>query len=91
MTEQYRVYDRATLGYVDGGVIREYSIDTDYLSNNASTVTLAEETVAKKGDIVVGISGLERIFIGAIAAVDNTKKQISFKPKKFAKHQKMTT
>jgi hypothetical protein len=79
MTEQYRVYDRGTLSYVDGGVIRDYSFDGDYLSNNASTVTLTEETLAKKGDIVVGISGTSKIFIGAITAVDNTKKQISFK------------
>jgi hypothetical protein len=77
--EQYRVYDRTTLGFVDGGVIRAYTVDTDYLSNNASTVTLVEETLAKKGDIVVGISGGGKTFIGAITAVDNTKKTISFK------------
>jgi len=77
--EQYRVYDRQTLGYVDGGIIRDYSIDTDYLSNNASTVTLVEETAAKKGDIVVGLSGVDKTFMGAITAVDNTKRQISFK------------
>lgn len=77
--EQYRVYDRATLEYVDGGVIRDYTIDTDYLSNNASTVTLTEETYAKKGDIVVGLSGTSKTFMGVITAVDNTKRQISFK------------
>ena len=79
MVEQYRVYDRQTLGYVDGGVIREYKIDMDYMSNNASEVTLTEETYAKKGDIIVGLSGVSRTFIGAITSVDNTKKQISFK------------
>ena len=36
--EQYMVYSRAVLAYVDGGVLHEYSIDTDYLSNNASTI-----------------------------------------------------
>jgi len=77
--EQYRVYDRQTLDYVDGGVIRDYTIDTDYLSNNASTVTLVEETLAKKGDIIVGLSGVSKTFIGAITAVDNTKRTISFK------------
>ena len=77
--EQYRVYDRQTLDYVDGGVIRDYTVDTDYLSNNASTVTLVEETNAQKGDIVVGISGVDKTFMGAITAVDNTKRQISFK------------
>ena len=79
MIEQYRVYDRQTLGYIDGGIIRDYSIDTDYISNNASTVNLVEETLAKKGDIIVGLSGINKTFIGAIIAVDNTKRQISFK------------
>jgi len=79
MVEQYRVYDRQTLGYIDGGVIRDYKIDADYMSNNASTVTLVDETLAKKGDIVVGISGVDKTFIGAITAVDNTKKTISYK------------
>lgn len=32
--EQYRVYDRHYFDYVDSELIREYSIDTDYLSNN---------------------------------------------------------
>jgi hypothetical protein len=77
--EQYRVYDRQTLDYVDGGVIRDYTIDADYISNNASAVTLIEETIAKKGDIIVGISGINKTFIGIITAVDNTKLQISFK------------
>ena len=77
--EQYRVYDRRTLAFVDGGVIRDYSIDNDYLSNNASTVVLVDETHAKKGDIIVGISGITKTFIGAITAVDNTKKTILFK------------
>ena len=77
--EQYRVYDRQTLGYVDGGVIRDYKIDTDYMTNNASEVTLTEETYAKKGDIIVGLSGADKTFIGTITAVDNTKKSISLK------------
>jgi hypothetical protein len=77
--EQYRVYDRATLNYIDGGVIRDYKIDTDYLTNNASEVTLTEETYAQKGGVIVGISGVNKKFIGVITAVDNTKKTISFK------------
>jgi hypothetical protein len=79
VTQQYRVYDRQTLAYVDGGVIRDYTVDTDYLSNNASTVSIVEATLAKKGDVIVGINGTAKTFIGAITAVDNTKKQISFK------------
>jgi len=77
--EQYRIYDRETLGFVDGGVLRGYTIDADYLSNNASTAMLTDETLAKKGDIIVGISGVSKTFIGAITAVDNTKRTISFK------------
>lgn len=77
--EQYRVYNRNTLDYVDGGVIRDYSIDMDYLSNNASSVTLAEETYAQKGDIIVALSGIDKLWMGCITAVDNTKKTISFK------------
>jgi hypothetical protein len=77
--EQYRVYARDDLRFVDGGVVRGYTVDTDYLSNNASTVTLVEETLANKGDIIVGLNGAARTFIGAITAVDNTKKTISFK------------
>jgi len=76
--EQYRVYDRQSLNYVDGGIIRDYTIDADYLSNNASTVMLIEQTIAKKGDIIVGLSGINKTFIGAITAVDNTKLRISF-------------
>jgi len=79
MIEQYRVYDRRTLDYVDGGVIRDYKIDADYMSNNASEVTLTEDTFAKRGDIIVGLSGMDKTFIGAITAVDNTKRAISFK------------
>jgi hypothetical protein len=79
MTEQYRVYDRQTLSYVDGGVVKDYTIDGDYLSNNASTVSLTEETAAKKGDIIVGVAGMSKTYIGTITAVDNTKKTVSFK------------
>jgi hypothetical protein len=77
--EQYRVYDRNTLSCTDGGVIRDFVFDGDYLSDNASNITLAEETYAKKGDIAVGINGIEKLFIGVITAVDNTKKTIGFK------------
>ena len=77
--EQYRVYDRQSLEYVDGGVMKNYSVDLDYISDNSSTVTLAEETYAKKGDIIARISGKGKIFLGCITAVDNTKLTISFK------------
>jgi hypothetical protein len=64
---------------VDGGVLRDFTVDMDYLTNNASTATLTEETYAKKGDIIAGIAGTEKIFLGSVTAVDNSKRQISFK------------
>lgn len=79
MADQYRVYDRQTLDYVDGGQLCDYIIDDDYISNNASTIMLSEETFGKKGDIVVGISEGRKIFIGMVTVVDNSKRQISFK------------
>jgi hypothetical protein len=77
--EQYRVYDRQTLAFVDGGIVRDYNVDFDFLANNASTLTLVEETYAKKGDILAIIKGVDKLCLGCITAVDNTKKTISFK------------
>ena len=77
--ELYRIYDRQTLEYADSGVIRDYNIDFDYLSNNSSSIILTEQTVGKKGDIIVGLSGVNKTFIGCVTAVDNTKLTISFK------------
>lgn len=76
---QYRVYDRLSLDYVDGGIIKDYVVDMDYISDNASSVTLVEETFAQKGDIIVALEKTRKLFIGCITAVDNTKKKISFK------------
>lgn len=37
---QYRVYDRQTLRYKDGGYVASYTIDDDYIVNNNSTITV---------------------------------------------------
>jgi hypothetical protein len=64
----------------DGGVIKDFTVDMDYLSDNASTITLAEDTIAEKGDLIAGIDDNGgRLFFGCITAVDNTKRTISFK------------
>jgi hypothetical protein len=64
----------------DGGIIKDFTIDMDYMSDNASTVELAEETHTEKGDLVAGIGDNGgRLFFGCVTAVDNTKKTISFK------------
>lgn len=80
--EHYRVYDRQSLTFTDGGIVRDYSIDFDFISNNASTLTLTEQTYAKRGDILAIIEGKDKLCFGCITAVDNTKKTISFKAMK---------
>ena len=77
--EHYRAYDRQTLNFVDGGIVRGYNVDFDFLSNNASTLTLTEETYAKRGDILAIIKGNDKVCLGCVVSVDNTKKTISFK------------
>lgn len=41
---QYRVYDRRTLKYVDGGYVMSYEIDDDYIVNNNSTITVCQKS-----------------------------------------------
>lgn len=40
---QYRVYDRQTLKYKNGGYVMSYSIDDDYIVNNNSTITVVKQ------------------------------------------------
>lgn len=79
MITQYRIYDRYDLSYIDGGIVKDYVVDMDYLTNNTSTVTLTEQCYGNKGDILVCMQGLNKLFMGVITAVDNTKKTISIK------------
>lgn len=39
---QYRIYDKQTLIYKDGGYVRSYSIDDDYIVNNNSKVSVVK-------------------------------------------------
>ena len=59
--EHFRIYDRQTLAVVDGGIVRDYNVDFDFLANNSSTLTLTEETYAKKGDILAIIKGTDKL------------------------------
>lgn len=43
---QYRVYDRQTLRYKDGGYVVSYTIDDDYIVNNNSTITCVKKNVS---------------------------------------------
>ncbi len=47
----YKLYDRNTLQLVDSGVVRDYNIDFDYMTNNSSTLNMTSESRGFKGDI----------------------------------------
>ena len=36
----YRIYARNNLEYIDGGVVKDYNIDYDFISNNTSTASI---------------------------------------------------
>lgn len=76
---QYRIYDRKTLTFVDGGVVRDYTVDIDYISNNGSTAIITKESQGFRGDIIALLSGVSVIVMGVITAIDNTEKKITFK------------
>jgi len=78
MVVQYKVYSRQELDYIDGGIVRDFNIDLDYISNNTSTVEITTESDAFKGDIIAVMYEKE-VVLGVITAVDNTARKISFK------------
>ena len=77
---QYRVLDRLTLQYKDGGFVREWSIDNDYINNNNSIVGIvAPAKQAKVGDVIFLIDTAGAYDKGIISSVDNEALQISYK------------
>ena len=76
---RYKIYDRLTLELRDSGVVRDYNIDLDYLTNNNSTMKLVDESRGFKGDILAISEGVSLIVLGVITAVDNTELRIQFK------------
>jgi len=75
----YKLYDRTTLGLVDTGLVRDYNIDLDYMTNNTSTINMTRASVGFKGDIVALLEGATLIALGAVTAIDNGDLKISFK------------
>lgn len=75
----YRVYARNNLTYIDGGVVKDYSIDFDIISNNTSTASIINTCYGFKGDIIALIDGSNLVELGVITSVDNTDQKISFK------------
>lgn len=81
---QYRVYDRKTLKYKEGGYVASYSIDDDYIVNNNSTISIikpANNSVIV-GDIIALIETSGVYHKGIITTVDNTALSISYKSEK---------
>jgi len=78
----YRIYARNTLEYIDGGVVKDYSIDYDIISNNTSTANIINISQGFKGDIIALIDGNDLVELGVITSIDNTEKKISFKQMK---------
>jgi hypothetical protein len=75
----YKLYDRSTLQLVDSGIVRDYSVDYDYLSNNASTLQITDVCKGFKGDLVAVSEGMSLIVLGVVTAIDNADLKISFK------------
>lgn len=75
----YRIYARNTLEYIDGGVVKDYSIDFDIISNNTSTASIIDTSMGFKGDIIALIDGSNLVELGVITSIDNTEHKISFK------------
>lgn len=63
---QYRVYNRRTLKYVDGGYCREFNIDDDYIVNNNSTVSVVKKSapIVKQKTETVTVTGTYDIGVG---------------------------
>ena len=80
---QYRVLDRRTLKYKDGGFVRSWSIDDDYINNNNSTIDIVSAAVnANVGDLVFLIRTSGAYDKGIVTSVDNEALQIAYKSDK---------
>ncbi len=75
----YRIYARNDLKYIDGGVVKDYSIDYDIISNNTSTASIIGTSAGFKGDIIALIDGSSLVELGVVTSIDNTEQKISFK------------
>lgn len=81
---QYRVYDRQTLKYKDGGYVQSYTIDDDYIVNNNSTVSVVKKrdntlSDVTAGDVIALIENSGAYHKGVITTVDATSRTISYK------------
>lgn len=63
---QYKVYNRQSLKYVDGGYVQTFNIDDDYIVNNNSTISVVKKfaPIVKQVDEAITESGTYDIGIG---------------------------
>lgn len=81
---QFRIYDRQTLAYKDGGYVASYTIDDDYIVNNNSTVTIVKELndSVVVGDTIALIETSGAYHKGTITNFDNADFSITYKSDK---------
>ena len=81
---QFRIYDRQTLSYKDGGYVANRVIDDDYIINNNSTITIVKELndSVVNGDTIVLIQTSGAYHKGTITNFDNSDLTINYKSDK---------
>lgn len=81
---EFRIYDRQTLAYKDGGYVASYNIDDDYIVNNNSTITIVKPLNDKvvEGDTIVLIQTSGVFHKGTINTFDNSDLNITYKADK---------
>ena len=81
---QFRIYDRQTLAYKDGGYVASYTIDDDYIVNNNSTVKFVKELndSVVVGDTIALIQTSGAYHKGTITNFDNADFTITYKSDK---------
>ena len=81
---QFRIYDRQTLAYKDGGYVASYEIDDDYIVNNNSKITFVKELndSVVVGDTIALIQTSGAFHKGTITNYDNADFSITYKADK---------
>lgn len=81
---QFRIYDRQTLAYKDGGYIASYNIDEDQIANNNSTVKIVKalNDNVVEGDTIALIKTSGAYHKGTITTFDNADFSITYKGEK---------
>jgi len=79
----YKIYDRQTLALADAGIVKDYSVDFDYIANNTSTIDITRPSKGFDGDMVALLQGASLIALGVVTAIDNGELKISFRHPKY--------